>query len=257
MNTLQPALLHAGTVTHVRHAPFMHQFVYRIWMVSVDIDRIEQARSALFRHNRAGLVSLHDRDHGPRDGSALRPWVEAQLASAGLGGFADSIHLMAMPRVIGFGFNPIAFFFCYDTHGQLGAVVHQVKNTFGDQIAYTLAVAEAAETIQQETEKQMHVSPFFDLRGGYRFSFTPPDLQAAARDFVLAIRYGADNQARLTATMHLSPIPFSTRALWHLLVTLPLVPLKVVAAIHWQALRLWLRGARFHSRPQPIRGDTP
>ena len=240
---------------HVRHAPFRHRFAYRLWMLSLDLDRVAELRSWLFGHNRAAPVSLHDRDHGPRDGSALRPWVEAQLRGAGLEDFATRLHLMAMPRVLGFGFNPIAFFFCYDAAGRLGAVVHQVKNTFGDQIAYTLPVLHAGPTIQQATAKRLHVSPFFDVRGGYRFSFTAPDLQDGRRPFHLAIRYGADDAARLTASMRLAPQRFSAPALLRLLLAVPLVPLKVVAAIHWQALRLWLRGAVFHSRPPVISGD--
>ena len=249
------ALLHSGVVTHVRHAPFQHRFAYRMWMLSVNIDRVDSIRSRIFRHNRRGLVSLQDRDHGARDGTPLRPWVEAQLASSGLEQFGHSIHFMAMPRVFGFGFNPIAFFFCYDATGTLGAVVHQVKNTFGDQTAYTLPVLQDGATIQQTTGKRMHVSPFFDMRGGYRFSFTAPDLQAGTKDFTLAIRYGTEEAARLTAAMTLKPRPFTDRNLLHLLVTLPFAPLKVVAAIHWQALRLWLRGAVFHSRPQPPTGE--
>lgn len=257
------ALLHRGAVMHVRHAPFRHRFAYRLWMLSVDLDRLAEVRSWLFGHNRAAPVTLRDRDHGPRDGSALRPWVEAHLREAGLETFGHSLHLMAMPRVFGFGFNPIAFFFCYDAAGRLGAVVHQVKNTFGDQIAYTLPVPEPSTgpltgngpTIRQATAKRLHVSPFFDVKGGYRFSFSAPDLEDGRRPFHLAIRYGADDAARLTATMRLLPQAFSTRALLHLLLALPLVPLKVVAAIHWQALRLWLRGAVFHSRPPIVSGD--
>ena len=240
---------------HVRHTPFRHRFAYRLWMLSVDLDRVNTLQSRLFGYNRAAPVSLHDRDHGPRDGSALRPWIEVQLRQAGLDSCSHAIHLMAMPRVFGFGFNPIAFFFCYDAAGRLGAVIHQVKNTFGDQIAYTLPVAGDLPTIRQATGKRLHVSPFFDLKGGYRFSFSAPDLQDGRQPFTLVIHYGAEGTARLTASMKLVPQPFTDRGLWHLMVALPLVPLKVVAAIHWQALRLWLRGAVFHPRPPIVAGD--
>ena len=96
-----PALLHLGDVTHVRHAPPMHRFRYRLWMISLDLDRIDEVarRSWLFRHNRTGLVALHDRDHGPRDGSPLRPWVEAELRAAGLGDAAAHIRVMLIPRL--------------------------------------------------------------------------------------------------------------------------------------------------------------
>lgn len=251
-----PATLHHGVVAHTRHTPFQYGFSYRLWMLSLDIDRIGDIRSWLFGHNRRRLVALYDRDHGARDGSALRPWVERELHRAGLGPCGARIRLMAMPRVFGFTFNPISFFFCYTADGRLGAVVHQVKNTFGDQIAYVLPVSDDDDArIRQATAKRLHVSPFFDLAGGYQFTFTPPDFAPGGTPFRLAIRYATADVPRLTATMDLAPVGFSNRALARLLVLLPAVTLKVVAAIHWQALRLWLRGARFHSRPDPAMTD--
>jgi hypothetical protein len=248
--TLPPLTLHRGTVSHVRHSPFQHRFSYRLWMMSVDLDRLHEVRSWMIGHNRLRLVALHDRDHGPRDGSPLRPWVVAELRQAGLDRFTARVHLLAMPRVFGFTFNPIALFFCYDAAGTLGAVVHQVKNTFGDQIAYVLPVSDQ-ETIRQATDKRLHVSPFFDMAGGYQFAFNAPDFRPDGAPFRLAIRYATAIAPRLTATLDLAPRAMSNPALAGLLITLPFVTLKVVAAIHWQALRLWLRGARFHSRPNP------
>lgn len=239
-------VLHAGKVAHVRHTPFSHRFGYRMWMLSLDLDCNEETR--LFYRNRAGLVSLHDRDHGPRDGSALRPWVQAHLARAGLSTFGHRIRLMAIPRVMGYAFNPIAFYFCHDASGRLGAVVHQVKNTFGDQTAYVLPVDEAPGTIRQSARKKMHVSPFFDMQGGYRFAFSDP----SGSDFRLSIRYGADDVPRMTATMRLRAEIFTDAALVRLLLAMPLMPIKVFAAIHWEAIRLKLRGARYHPLPPPV-----
>ncbi len=236
-------LLHIGKVAHIRHTPFVHRFDYRMWMLSVDLDQPRQSR--LFHRNRTGLVSLHDADHGPRDGSALRPWVEAHLAQKGLQEFGATIRLMAIPRVLGFAFNPIAFYLCHDATGRLGAVVHQVKNTFGDQTAYVLPVTQSHGTIRQEADKAMHVSPFFDMQGGYRFAFSDP----SGPEFHLSIHYGAHEQPRMTATMQLRAKPLRDAGLIRLLLAMPLMPLKVFAAIHWQALRLKLRGAKYHSPP--------
>ncbi len=241
-------LLHAGSVAHVRHSPFRHRFSYRMWMLSCDLDA--PAESRLFHRNRAGVVSLHDADHGPRDGSALRPWAEAQLERGGLGSFAHRIRFMAIPRVLGYAFNPIAFYLCHDASGRLGAVIHQVKNTFGDQTAYVLPVT-GEGTIRQETPKRMHVSPFFDMQGGYRFAFSDPTGAA----FHLSIRYGANEAPRMTATMRLARTPLSDAALLRLLLAMPLMPLKVFAAIHWEAIRLKLRGARYHPLPPPPVSD--
>lgn len=245
-------LLHAGAVMHLRHAPFRHRFAYRIWMLSAELDDLPAIGVRLFGHNRRAAVMLRDRDHGPRDGSPLRPWAEAQLARAGLSAYAARIRFMAIPRVAGIGFNPIAFFFCRDIAGRLGAVIHQVKNTFGDQTAYTLAVGENAP-ILQSAAKALHVSPFFDMQGGYRFAFSRPDFDDPAGRFALSIRYGTPDAPRMTAAMRLTASPLTDSALARLLIAMPWMPAKVLAAIHWQALRLWLRGARFHPAPT----DTP
>jgi hypothetical protein len=238
--------LHVGKVAHVRHTPFTHRFAYSMWMLSCDLDAPQQ--SWLFRRNRPGIVSLHDADHGPRDGSALRPWAETLLARAGLGSYTARIRFMAIPRVFGYAFNPIAFYLCFDHRGKLGAIIHQVKNTFGDQTAYVLSITDPNSVIKQNTAKRMHVSPFFDMKGGYRFSFTNPD----SDDFRITIRYGAEDTPRMTATMRLKARPLTDATLLRLLLAMPLMPLKVFAAIHWEAIRLKLRGARYHPLPPPV-----
>lgn len=239
-------MLHCGKVSHVRHTPFVHRFNYHMWMLSLDLDTTDE--TVMFRRNRAGVVSMQDADHGPRDGSALRPWVEAHLARAGFSEFGHRIRLMAIPRVFGYAFNPIAFYLCHDSAGRLGAVVHQVKNTFGDQTAYVLPVAEGAGTIRQTTSKKMHVSPFFDMQGGYRFAFSDP----SGPDFRLSIRYGAEDTPRMTATMRLRASVLTDARLARLLVAMPLMPAKVFAAIHWEAIRLKLKGARYRPLPPPL-----
>ena len=236
-------VLHVGDVAHVRHTPFRHRFRYRMWMLSCDIDAKEETR--LFHRNRPGLISLHDRDHGPRDGTPLRGWAEARLNNAGLLEYAHRIRFMTMPRILGFAFNPISFFLCFDAAGRLGAVIHQVKNTFGDQTEYVLPVDPGAKTIRQQTGKRMHVSPFFDMKGGYRFAFSDP----TGPEFHLSIRYGAEDAPRMTAMMKLRAEPVSDRRLLGLLFAMPLMTLKVFAAIHWEALRLFVRGARYPPAP--------
>lgn len=238
--------LYAGRVVHIRHRPFRHRFSYSMWMLSVGLDDMAEIRSRVFRINRPGLVSLHERDHGARDGSPLRPWAEGLLRAKGLGAFAARIDFLCIPRMFGFAFNPIAFFFCRDIHGKLGAVIHQVKNTFGDQTAYVLP-ARDERFVRQHAAKRMHVSPFFDMGGGYRFALTPPD----ERGFAISIHYGLEAEPRMTASMKLKFARFSDPALLRLLAAMPLMPLKVFAAIHWEAVRLWVRGARYHPPPPP------
>jgi DUF1365 family protein len=241
------ASLYAGRVTHLRHMPFRHRFGYRIWMLAIDLDAIDEvaASSRIFAHNRFALVSLADRDHGFRDGRDLRSFAEDALARENLLEFASRIVFITMPRLLGYAFNPISFYYCYNAQGRLGAVLHQVKNTFGDQIGYLMPVADAKGLIRQAAPKRMHVSPFFDMQGGYRFGLTAPGDR-----LTVSIHYGTQDQKRMTATMQLSARPFNDKSLLRLLAEMPAAPFKVIVAIHWQALRLWLRGAKFHAVPK-------
>jgi len=248
------ASFYIGRVAHVRHSPFRHVLDYPIWMLATDIDRLDElaAQSKLFRHNKFGLFALHDRDHGNRDGSPLRPYVESALAAHGMAEFGTKIIFMTIPRLLGFAFSPISFFFCYDRFGRMGAVLHQVKSTFGDQIGYLMPV-QGGPSVHT---KQMHVSPFFDMQGGYRFALTEPQ-----QKFAITILYGTETQPRLTAAMTLDEKPWGRASLWDVLVKYPLIPLNVVVAIHWHALKLWLKGAKFHPVPshahEKIAGETP
>lgn len=251
------AMIYAGVVGHVRHTTPRTKFAYKLWMLAIDLDDLDAfaARSRVFRHNRFGLIGINDRDHGPRDGSALRPWVESALAENDLAGFGARIRLMTIPRILGYAFNPISFYFCADADGRLGAVLHQVKNTFGDQIGYLIPVSPGPGPIRQRVAKAMHVSPLFDMQGQYDFTFTRPGPK-----FRMSLRYGAETR-RMNATMALDATPATDRALLAQIAKMPLVAVKVIAAIHWEAIRTLVRGAKFHREPDRthhpiIRGDA-
>ena len=239
----EAAWLYAGRVAHLRHTPFRHRFDYRIWMMALDLDRTREIAGCWFGHNRFGLLSLYDRDHGARDGTALRGYVTAALAQAGLPAPARIVFVF-IPRLLGYAFNPIGFYFCHDGAGRLFAVLHQVKNTFGGQIGYVMPVT-GDRPIRQAAPKRMHVSPFFDMAGGYRFWLTPP-----VETLAVSIQYATLTEKRLTATMILRKRPWTRLSLSRLLLEMPLAPVKVMTAILWQALRLRLAGARYHPAPQ-------
>jgi DUF1365 family protein len=173
----------------------------------------------------------------------LRAFAESALASQNLSQFASRIEFVTSPRLLGYAFNPISFYFCHDEAGRLGAVLHQVKNTFGDQIGYLMPVRDAGR-IRGNAPKRMHVSPFFDMQGGYRFALTAP-----LKKLTVSIQYGAAEQKRMTATMSLNARPFTDASILRLLAEMPLAPMKVITAIHWQALKLYLRGAKVHGVP--------
>jgi DUF1365 family protein len=239
------ATLYAGRIAHIRHTPFRHRFDYRMYMMAVDLDRIDEVaeNSKVFSHNKFGLMSLADKDHGFRDGRSLRAYAQAALDGQGHGAYAAKIIFVTMPRLLGYAFNPISFYFCYDAAGELGAVLHQVKNTFGDQVGYLMPVT-GPGVIRQSAPKKMHVSPFFDMQGGYRFALTPPD-----EKLTVSIQYVERTKKRMTATMVLEARPFTDASVLRLLAQMPLAPMKVMMAIHWQALKLFLRGAKFNKSP--------
>lgn len=243
-----PALLYRMRVMHARHQPFVHRFEYRIWTLLLDIDRVAEVAdcSRLFRADRAGLVSFRTRDHGARDGSPLRPWVERHLAAHGLGDCASRIRLLAMPRVAGYVFNPLSIYFCDRADGSPGAVLYEVKNTFGDQHGYLTPIAGEAPW-QHGADKIFHVSPFIGMAARYSFTLSRP-----AERFAIAIEEtDAAGAPLLTASMAGRGVAMTDRALGAALAAMPFVTAKTMAAIHWQALKLWRKGATFHSRPAP------
>jgi hypothetical protein len=230
-------LLRARTV-HARLTPFRHRFAYRLWWLRSDIDA--PPRGLLFR---LGVLGVAARDHAARDGSAMRPWVEARLAEAGLHDCAARVELLAIPRLCGWVFNPISLFLCRRADGALGGVIYEVKNTFGDQHAYVARI-DGDGTATHAAAKRLHVSPFFDMAGGYRFALADGDDR-----FSLVIRYGTPDAPRLIASISGRYTQATTPALLGAMAGMPLVTLKVIGLIHWQALKLWRRGARFHRRP--------
>jgi DUF1365 family protein len=228
---------------HMRLTPFAHRFRYRVFALFLDIDRLAETLAPLWllRLERFGLLSFRRRDHGPRDGSELRPWVEARLAECGLPRPAR-VWLLSFPRILGYAFNPLSVYFCEDADGRLESVVYEVKNTFGDQHAYALpARPDPDGAIRHGQAKGFFVSPFIGMDQTYAFTLRPPGERLAIR-----IRQRDGAGPWLIATQSGDRRPLSDRSLLAQWAAHPLMTLKVIAAIHWQALRLWLKGARFH-----------
>jgi DUF1365 family protein len=227
-----------------------HRFQYRTYSLLIDIDAIESvaASSSLLSHNRWNLYSIHDKDYGPRDGSPLRPWIEGHLAAAGIDLEGGAIRLLSFPRILGYTFNPLTMWFCHHADGTLRAVLHEIHNTFGQSHSHLVPVSETASEPHRHTFiKELHVSPFFDQAGDYSFTLRPP-----GERFSVSIDYSVEGQRQLTATMAGSRRPLATRTLLWAFMTHPLLTAKVMVGIHWQALRLFRKGAKY--RPVP---DAP
>ncbi len=241
--------LYEGEVMHCRLRPMRHRFVYRVFSMLVDLDEIPSlaARLRLFRHNRFGLFGFHDRDHGPRDGSALRPWVERHLAEHGIAVDGGKIYLHCFPRLLGYGFNPLSIFWCYDRAGALRAVLYEVKNTFGEQHTYLIPVAQDHEkgaSLRQQARKIFYVSPFIGMDADYHFQVREPGDRLA-----ILIRETVPEGDLLIATHFGRRRALTDRGLLRAFLLFPLMTLKVILGIHWEALRLWLKGAKLQDRP--------
>jgi DUF1365 family protein len=248
------ASLYWCRVMHERLLPFRHRFSYRVFSLLLDIDRLPEIAGAshLLRHNRFGLFGFHDRDHGPRDGTPLRPWVEAALARSGLQDGAARILIFCFPRLLGYVFNPLSVFFCYDAQQRLRAVLYEVKNTFGDQHGYLIEVPDrgaADAPIEQSAAKRFHVSPFLPLAGHYRFRLLPPGEKIG----ISITQHAPDGALRLVATQTGRREALSDHSLLKAFIRHPLMTVKVIAGIHWEALQLWRKGAAFFRWTAPPR----
>jgi DUF1365 family protein len=250
--------LYLGRVMHARLNPFRHRFQYRVFSLWLDIDRVAKTTSqlTLLTYNRFGLLSFYDRDHGARDGSKLRPWVERSLRTAGVSPPGGAIRLLCFPRVLGHVFNPLSIYFCYDSHNRLRASVYEVRNTFGELHVY---VADALENergeIAQSAAKSFYVSPLIQMDARYDFGLKAPDEHLS-----FSIRQSGPDGPLLLATHQGRRVPLTDWRLAMAFLIHPLLTMKVVAAIHFQALKLFLKGARYHphrphSGPQITRAD--
>jgi DUF1365 family protein len=241
--------LYFGNVLHARLRPFRHRFAYGVFSMLVDLEELPAlARgSRLFAYNRPGLFAFYDADHGARDGSSVRAWVQAHLEKAGLAAAGARIYALCFPRVLGYVFNPLTVYFCHADDGRLAAILYEVKNTFGDQHGYLIPVAEGrapGAPVVQQAAKRFHVSPFIDMAQLYRFRVAAPE-----EKLTLLIREDAADGELLVASQTGRRVAWTDRNLLRAFVRYPLLTFKVIGAIHWEALRLWLKGARYHARP--------
>jgi uncharacterized protein len=250
------AALYFGEVMHARLKPMGHRFNYRVMSLLIDLDRLEEAdrQCSLFAVNRAALYSFNEADHGERDGSPLRAYAQARADEHGIDLTGGRVLLLCYPRLLGYTFNPLSVYFCYRGDGRLALLIYEVRNTFGDIHAYILPVQPGHISdagIRQQHDKQFYVSPFIDMAMRYHFRVSPP-----AESVRLRILETDREGPLLAASFSGRRRALTTPALLRSVFSLPLVTLKIMAAIHWQALRLWLKGARLVPRPDTASANT-
>lgn len=249
---VEAAALYFGEVMHARLKPLRHRFTYRVMSLLIDLDRLDDADrlSALFGVNRAALYSFKEADHGDRDGSPLRAYAQRCAAEQGIDLTGGRVLLLCYPRLLGYTFNPLSVYFCYRSSGELALLIYEVRNTFGGIHAYVLPVTPAecsSVGVRQRQDKLFYVSPFLEMATRYHFRVLPP-----GRSVKLRILQTDCEGPLLAATFRGNRLALTTPALLWSFFALPIVTVKIIAAIHWEALRLWLKGMRLVPRQNGI-----
>jgi DUF1365 family protein len=245
------ASLYLGDVMHARMKPVAHRFVYRVFSMLLDADRLDEAArlSPLFSIGRFNLASFDPADHGPRDGSSLGDYARGVLAQAGVATDGARVMLLAYPRILGYSFNPLTVYFVYGKDESLLGVLYEVRNTFGEWHTYVAPVKPGELSpagLRQERDKIFYVSPFNDLSMRYLFRMKPPG------DHITMRILETDQAGPLLAASFAGVRADLTSAtLVKTCLSLPLMTMKVMAGIHWEALRLYIKGLRLVARPKP------
>jgi uncharacterized protein len=245
------AWLYTGKVMHARFKPKQHRFNYSVFNLCIDLDQLAVANklSRFFSIARFNLLSFYERDHYMPQDKTARGMVDRLLVEAGMQEQAARVILLCYPRVLGFVFNPISVYFCYNTHGKPIALVYEVRNTFKQRHTYVAPIEDGQMNeagIRQERDKLLYVSPFMDMQLRYFFRVKPPQSEVAIR----ILEKDIDGPI-LAATFHGAKCDLTTKNIVRLCITIPFMTLKVVLGIHYEALKLWLKGVRIKPRPAP------
>ena len=244
MNAATP-LIGTGEVRHRRLRPSVNAFAYRTYFLMLPMRSLRAQPTPALVRNRFGLLSFHDRDHGDGRDDALA-WLDELLQAEGVHDADGEAWLHSYPRVLGYVFKPVSFWYCHRADGSLAAVVVEVNNTFGERHCYLLAGPDLGWGRELVARKVFHVSPFCHVQGRYRFRF----MRTAERTVA---RVDHDDEAgallQTSVSGYLAPLTAaSARAAFF---GMPLMTLHVVLRIHWQALRLWLKRVPFVGKPAP------
>jgi DUF1365 family protein len=242
--------LYQGRVMHHRLRPVRHRFTYRVFSLFLDLDEVAEVdrRLWLLSVERPNLLSFRSVDHGARDGSPLKPWVLARLAEAGVELARPRVRLLCFPRLLGYVFNPISVYYCYDAD-RLAAMVYEVKNTFGGQHAYAFRVERAGSGNRLAAHgcaKDFYVSPFIDMDARYEFHVAEP-----GRRLAFVIKETERGLPLLVASQSGERRPLTDASILRCLTTDIFMTFKVFLGIHVEALRLWWKGAPLFARELP------
>ena len=242
--------IYNGTVTHTRFKPVKHFLKYNTFSLLIDLDEIEKLdeNNFLFSHNKFNIFSFYDKDHGDRVNKSLKDWVFNKLTKFKINSDVNKIKLLCYPRIFGYVFNPLSIFYCYENN-TLKAIFYEVKNTFNEQHTYIFKINNGAR-IEQSCKKKFYVSPFMDMNTYYDFKLLNPNER-----LYVSIKQTDSEGVILTAVQTGEKKEFNFKQLLTNFFKYPLMTIKIMSAIHFEAFLLWRKGAIYRSRKQKIKNN--
>ena len=241
--------IYNGVVTHTRFKPVKHFLKYNTFSLLIDLDEINNLDkdNPIFSYNKFNIISFYDKDHGERNGESLKKWVQNKLQKIVVKIKVNKIKLLCYPRIFGYVFNPLSIFYCYENKS-LRAIFYEVKNTFNEQHTYIFKVYNGK--IKQSCKKKLYVSPFMDMNTFYDFKLYNPK-----KELFVSIKQTDKKGTVLTAVQTGHRKEFNFKQLLTNFFRYPLMSLKIIVAIHFEAFLLWKKGAIYRSRKKKIKNN--
>ena len=244
--------IYKGIVTHRRFKPKRHFFSYKTFSIFFDLDELRelQKKISIFSFNKFNIFSFYNKDHGNRDGSNLKDWVIKNLKKYNINFKVSKIKLLCFPRIFGYVFNPLSIFYCYNENNELKAILYEVKNTFNEQHTYIFPVKENNKIITQSCNKKFYVSPFIEMETAYNFRLAEPKDTLS-----IFIKQTDSNGMLLSACQIGKKEQISTKKLVQNFFKHPMMTIKIIMAIHFEALMLWKKGIKIVKKNSKTKND--
>jgi len=249
---IKNSYIYIGNVIHKRFKPTVHFFKYKVFSILIDLSEIDLLDNSLkiFSYNKFNIVSFYDVDHGPRDGTSIKEWLIKNLQDNQIDTKDIKIKLLCYPRIFGYVFNPLSVFFIYNKNSELISILYEVKNTFGEQHTYLFKIKENDNLIENTCKKKFHVSPFIEMDCKYFFKILKPGNKIS----IIIDQY--DEKGKLLyASQDGSRIELNNKNLFLSYLKHPLMTFKIIAAIHFEAFKLWTKGIKFIQKKLKIKNN--